>query len=162
MKTTIIFIITILCSMLLTLSVKAQREIRFSYDNSGNMTSRTIYIHTPPAIEATDTDNSPVDTDDENDDTKTGEEKVFEDIIGNQDIKIYPNPTTGKLVVEIPNYINNSKDRIDVIDMQGTLRQRVSPLEASNTIILNSLSAATYIMLIQIDGETTQWKIIKQ
>ena len=161
MKTTILFIITILCSILLTLSVKAQREIRFSYDNSGNMTSRTIYIHTPPAIEAADTDNSPVDTEDEND-TKTEEEKVFKDIIGNQYIKIYPNPTTGKLVVEIPNYINNSKDRIDIVDMQGTLRQRVSPLEASNTIILNSLPAATYIILIQIDGETTQWKIIKQ
>ena len=104
------------------------------------------------------TDNS---TTDNNNDSDT-EDQIFEDIIGNQNIKIYPNPTSGRLVVDIPNYSHNAKDYIDIYDMNGSLKKRISPLSASNTIYIHEYTPATYIMLIHISGETVEWKIIKQ
>lgn len=164
MKKNVLTLLILFCGILLSGGLQAQREIQFLYDNSGNMTSRVIYIPTPPATQ-TENPAEPVDENEETENTDTTEVKkseVFSDQLGNQDIKIYPNPTTGKLVIDIPSYKTNSNDRIDIVDMNGALKQRISPLSSSNTVNLESYPAATYIMLIHINGETTQWKIVKQ
>lgn len=152
----------LLSMFVLSINANAQCEIQFSYDNSGNMTNRVI--PTPPATQA-ENPTDPGDKNNETENTDTTEVKkpeVFIDQLGNQDIKIYPNPTSGKLVVDIPVYKANSNDRIEIIDMQGALKQSFSPLSSSNVIYLNSYPVGTYVMLIHINGETSQWKIVKQ
>lgn len=172
MRKKIFTISVLLCSLLLSGSLLAQREIQFSYDNSGNMTSRVIYFPSiPPSLElvdnstgTSDENHEPGDNNnaDNGSDEKTVDKKIFDDMLGNQQIKIYPNPTMGNLVINIPAYQVNPNDRIDIVDMQGVLKKQILTLSESNTIDISSYPPATYIMLIYIGGETTQWKIIKQ
>lgn len=148
----------LLSMFVLSINANAQHEIQFSYDNSGNMISRVITLPVNQAENSVDQNNETENTDT----TEVKKNEVFSDQLGNHDIKIYPNPTTGKLIVDIPVYKANSNDRIDIVDMQGVLKQRISQLGSSNTIYMNSYPAATYVMIIHINGETIQWKIVKQ
>lgn len=170
-----------MCSLLLTVSLKAQREIQFSYDDAGNMTSRIIYMpaSVPENMEQpnisdypnqTNEINSEVNSDNSNNTDNTeqsdndgvNKQENYFDQLGANQVKIYPNPTKGKLVIDLPAYQGNSNDRIDIVDMQGKLMQRIAPISSSNTIYINDYPPATYIMLIHIGEENTQWKIVKQ
>ena len=167
MKKNVLTLLVLLCGLLLSGSVQAQREIQFSYDNSGNMTSRVIYIPTPPTTPATQAENpaDPVNQNNETDNTDTTEVKkpeVFIDQLGNQDIKFYPNPTQGKLAVEISNYDLNAKGKIQVFDMGGRLVQNISNLSQQLEVDISNEPAGSYIMVIVIGQEKSEWKIIKQ
>jgi len=154
-------ILTILCGLLLAGSTYAQTKISFTYDDAGNMTSRKIIdFSIPPLPEQVNEDSN---NSEENEDNITEfVDEIFNDKLGDQDIVIYPNPTKGKLIVAIPDYEFGTNDRIDVISMQGSLLKRITPLSSSNTVSLTDYANATYILLIQIDGKVTEWKIIKQ
>lgn len=171
MRINILILFVFLYGLQFSHSVKAQKEINFSYDNSGNMISRVIYLP-EKVIEEKDTLTtnsakpdgkiSDQDIDDETEQPEKENIDNYKDQIGSVQIIIYPNPTSGKLIVEIPNYEINSNDRIEIIDMQGVVKHRIYPINSSNTIYMNDYPKAIYAMIIYIGGETTQWKIIKQ
>jgi len=149
MKKLIYILLAVICGMLFSESLKAQREIQFAYDVAGNMTSRTILMP-----QNTTEDNSDLDVAD------VLEE--YTDEIDEHVINLYPNPTKGKLVVEISNYQTNTKDKIVVYNMHGQLLKQISTLSNSNLIDLSSNSSGTYILKIFLGDKSTEWKIIKQ
>lgn len=129
-------------------SLKAQREINFQYDASGNRTERTIYL--PPGNAIDDTQIS------------SNFEELKEDQLAQRDIKIYPNPTRGQLRVDISGIDFNSSDYIAVYSLKGTLIKRLSPVQSSNLINLDSYSSGIYVMIVGLNDETVKWKIVKQ
>ncbi|MBN2777770.1 MAG: T9SS type A sorting domain-containing protein [Bacteroidales bacterium] len=128
-------------------SLNAQRKINFQYDASGNRIERTIYLPTANSI------NQALISD-------FAEFKV--DKIVARDIKIYPNPTKGQLRVDISGLEFSSKDFIAIYSIQGSLLARISPVQSSNYINLESQSPGVYLMVINLDEETVKWKIVKQ
>jgi hypothetical protein len=141
--------------MFVSASLKAQREVHFTYDNAGNMTSRKIIdLSTPEKAENKDNADNTENTNDL--------DNFYEDFLGEQEIKIYPNPTKGKLVVEIPSYQYNSNDKIEIVNIQGSMIMRIQPISTRNTISFQEYANSTYILLMYINGKSTEWKIIKQ
>ena len=129
-------------------NLKAQREINFQYDASGNRTERTIYL--PPDNSVNDSQFS------------FNFAELKEDQLAVRDIKIYPNPTKGQLKVDISGIEFNSSDYIAIYSVKGSLLKRLSPVQTSNLINLDTYSSGIYIMIIGLNDETVKWKIVKQ
>lgn len=161
MKTTI-FLTLLLIVLLGALNpLNAQkREVSFGYDASGNMMNRVIDFKSMDNIAVEEMDSnvnkssmlSPGDN----------EFQIFNDILAGKHIKIYPNPTTGILIVEFINYTPCKESKIEVYGLEGDLKQSLQQLKNSNTLNLSAYAKGTYLMNIYIEGESIQWKIIKK
>ena len=146
----------ILISFLTLVSIKSfAQNVKFTYDAAGNRVERIIVL--PPNTPA----NTPPDsTEFNNKDTK--EEEKFTDEIAEKQISIYPNPTLGNLAVEITNYDLSVNGSIRVFNMGGQLIQNLTTLTERNEVDITNQAAGTYIMVIVIGTEKSEWKIIKQ
>lgn len=77
-------------------------------------------------------------------------------------ITIHPNPTYGKLGVEITGTESLSGASITIYASSGAIVYQDHELEPMNEIDLTSCPNGIYIMIIRLsDGEVSSWKIIK-
>lgn len=76
-------------------------------------------------------------------------------------VGLYPNPTRGQLLIEMPNFILGIT--ASVFDMNGSLVAQL-PLQSSKTILsAEAWPAAQYIIqLSDASGNTSEYKLIKQ
>ncbi len=118
--------------------------IRFVYDAAGNRITREIVMDSR-ATETTEIENI-----------------LFEQI-ATHEIKIYPNPTEGQLKIEIenPENIHNCTFSITEVNSGKLILQEQATLPVTNINISNQ-PTGVYIMIIDIDGEQSSWKIIKK
>ncbi len=78
-------------------------------------------------------------------------------------LELYPNPATSELTVLLTNYKINPAMSIEIIDMQGKLIKRISNLSNENTISINDLSKATYVLsIVDKDKHVISKKFIKE
>jgi hypothetical protein len=127
------------------------QTVSYTYDNAGNMTGRHTITY-PQSLSAKAGQG-------ESESVKAETDLTFE----KQPVKIYPNPTSGFLEVEIPEEPdNNEKIQLLVYDMGGRkildLRQ-----ESPKTIIdLSRYPNGMYILNMKKGNLVSQWKIIKK
>jgi hypothetical protein len=121
---------------------------RFSYNENGNREKR-IYIGT--ALKSASLESS----------TAFDEEKPITENIGFGEIKIYPNPTKGNLIVEIPD-MDVEAIRVMFFNLQGKqlMNRNVSP-NTRTQLNLSSFPSGMYVMKIVAGQESSEWKIIK-
>jgi hypothetical protein len=124
-------------------SIQAQNKISYAYDASGNRTERIIVLATKSAEAKTET--------------------FFTEELAERTIKIYPNPTDGFLKVEIGNTegIKNCTITINAMNTGKQVKKVKATLPVTDIDISNQ-PFGVYIMLIDIDGEYTSWKIMKK
>ena len=121
---------------------------KFSYDDSGNREQR-IYIGT--ALKSASFENS----------TAFNEEKPITEDLGFGEIKIYPNPTKGNLIVEIPDF-EADKISILVFNLQGKeILNKIGSPNSRNQVNLYNLPSGMYVLKIVAGQESSEWKIIK-
>ncbi len=141
------------------------QSISYDYDLAGNRTARKVIPPDPPAQAQSTFDTTQV--------YNTGGEKgpvtemktepeVYEDLLAEKQLKIYPNPTRGKLAIEIVNYNFNDNGTIQVFDMGGRLIQNITNLSQSMEVDITNQPAGSYIMIIVIGNEKSEWTVIKQ
>jgi len=146
-------------------------KIEYEYDKSGNRTCRkTVYLSPPKAPAAPPEDptitnfskdeleclsefNSPIDY---------SSLSLFVENIDQVEIKIYPNPTTEKIFLEIGGWADLQKGVFKLYSLTGQLLQERSVHSVTTEISLNGMSAGTYILKVRINDSTEEWKIIKQ
>ena len=123
---------------------ESSKYISFSYDASGNRTSRTIEFEA----------------------LKTGrideQTEPFEEQTDEGTIAIYPNPTEGKLAVKLSDFESIENSRIQLFNVSGKLVFNKFNLSNTNTIDLSGHSSGTYIMKIKVGESIHEWKIIKK
>ena len=75
------------------------------------------------------------------------------------EIKIYPNPATGIIRMDIP----NSKDKVEytLVDLTGRTRMQGTFTDAQSTLDISSLEAGMYIILVRGKQINATSKIIK-
>ncbi len=131
-----------------TLSQTTHYHYRFSYDSSGNREKR-IYIGTE--LKSATIEGS----------TAFKKEEPLIDKVGFGEIKIYPNPTKGNLVVEIPD-LEAEAIRLLIFNLQGKqlVNKNVSP-NTRTQLNMNSFLSGMYIMKVVAGKESSDWKIIK-
>jgi uncharacterized delta-60 repeat protein len=74
------------------------------------------------------------------------------------EIKIYPNPTTDKVTVQLQSYDNT---KTTIYDLNGRLIQEINITEGQNTIDISTLEKGIYILSITNGKENYNKRIIK-
>ncbi|MBD8348454.1 leucine-rich repeat protein [Dysgonomonas sp. HGC4] len=122
-------------------SDKDANQILFTYDPAGNRIKREIILAN----------------------TRSAEQPVsFIDIVDNQKVVIYPNPTRGALTVEVSGTVPGKSDIIQIYNMQGHLIKHQSMENIRTSLDISAQPKGVYLMKIIINQKATTWKIIKE
>ena len=125
-------------------TLHAQDKVKYGYDAAGNRISRTIVL--APRSAPIEEEQPVVHT------------EVFSDIL----LKIYPNPTTGLLKVEISNLPEGQTAEIFLYSMSGKLISSFKNISNTVSINISNQPAGIYVMNIIAGNYRTEWKIIKK
>jgi hypothetical protein len=148
--------------------IAQQLEGRYEYDASGNRTSRkTIVLEEPQFAPAAPQDSALAANELESLTTLMTQElatepEYFVEKIAQVEIKIYPNPTTEKITLEIPAWENLQTGNFKLFSLTGQLLQEQSVYSTTTSVSLAGLPKGTYILKVYINNRTEDWKIIKQ
>lgn len=125
-----------------------QPTVSFTYDNSGNRTSRSFIMlkSTSPSFEA-QTDSL---------------EESFSEKLGDYDILIYPNPVESELTIEIRELDEYVDASATLFDQSGRLIMIREITPGHNKLDLSFLSAGTYYMVIRAGGNESRWTLVKE
>ncbi len=144
-----------------------KRTIKFAYDDSGNRISRTlgtiiVSTSTTASAETSVSAKAAIASTSTTDSTKT-QPRVMETAINEEVIvKIYPNPTKGKIQLDVVGITNWENSAYQIYDSNGIVIRQASSVSATQQIDLLDASNGIYILCLSIDGKQYQWKIIKQ
>lgn len=129
-------------------AVLSAQTVHFVYDNAGNRTARYIDM-------SYDRDGGVVNEEDES-------RREINDSLASNHIHIYPNPTDGHLSVRIDSLKKDQSAYALLIDTYG--KNIVYQYADKNdvTIDFSDRDPGIYILRIEIDNLSTEWKIIKK
>jgi len=151
MKQTLIYLI-----LAIPLFCMAQTNLPryYDYDAAGNRVLRTtIPMNLAPlapqdSVGAHSLENSEI--------------EFFVETIAQVEIKIYPNPTTEKVTLEISRWEELQSGIFKLYSLSGQLLQEHPIHSATTAISLADLPKGAYFLKVHINSSTENWKIIKQ
>ncbi|MDD6209888.1 MAG: T9SS type A sorting domain-containing protein [Bacteroidales bacterium] len=119
-------------------------KIAFTYDADGNMESRKVVPLTNARSAAPE------------------EELQSESSqLGEQTITIYPNPTKGRIALEVYPLDTEVKNSYSLMDLSGKLLEQGN-IENQITDIHIEGGTGIYLLDVHLGKEVSRWKIIKQ
>lgn len=132
--------------MLVALTTKAQQQLSYAYDAAGNRTNRTIVLGTRSAGVGTNQTDS----------------VFFEEMLAEKQIKIYPNPVEFELTISIAGYEPSMQGEYSLFNLAGSMMARRKITGETTRVDMSLYTRGTYILNIQLKGQPSSWKIIKQ
>jgi len=145
MKANRLILIAIL--VVATLPLNAQDKITYVYDQSGNRTEKVLTIGGQKKSQASD---------EESENREEIEEKI-----GDATIKLYPNPTAGRITIASDQVENYSSMRIKVFDQSSRLILIQEVQNYPVDLDLTKHPSGTYFLLIEFKKNISRWKVIK-
>jgi hypothetical protein len=150
----------------------AQRAltVEYDYDASGNRILRKT-LNLPSFAPPSPTDSTFVTSDNSDEllSQKSLHSSNFADTpeyytekVSQTEIKIYPNPTTEKVTLEISGWENLQTGVFKLYSLSGQLLQEQAVHSLTTTISLANLPKGAYILNVQINDRVDDWKVIKQ
>jgi len=128
----------------------------YDYDAAGNrIYCKIITLRSCPATDTADSTTADASE-------LVFEEEYYTEKIAQTEIRIYPNPTTENVTLEITGWETLHTGIFKLLSLNGQLLQEQSVHSPATTVSLAGLSKGTYILKIYINGHTEDWKIIKQ
>ena len=88
-------------------------------------------------------------------------EPYFLETLSQTAIKIYPNPTTEKVTMEISGWETLQTGIFKLYSLTGQLLQEQPVHSLTTTISLSNLPKGAYILKVYINDQTEDWRIIK-
>ena len=151
-------------------------RIRFSYDASGNMTGREFIAPTPPKSPQNDddTENSIADnagssmlksawSGSGNTGASVTDFPVLNDFISEIKINVYPNPTRGKVQVDIEGIKIPANASIYIYNAMGAKLRQMSGISTTNELDISEQPAGLYVVRVILGQDNVQvFKIIKE
>lgn len=148
-KITLVFLL-----LFVTLSCLAQGNLprTYDYDNAGNRILRTTVRLRQEA--AVDSDTNFADM------SNSKQEPYYEEIVGENYVKVYPNPTKGQVTLQFNKPVKTGRYRLS--NMSGKLVLDGAITTSFFTLDLSRYKDGVYLITLSLDGKTDTWKIIKQ
>lgn len=147
--------------ILISFGTSAQSKLIFSYDTSGNQNQRFYCAAEPcnPPSPTTRVTAPSIKTEDAEKYNATENE-----FIENGSLRIFPNPTTDKVIISFNNSLTDYFNQLKVYNMYSTLIRQIKIEKNSSRIEfdLSDKSAGLYLFVFEkADGSTIIEKIIK-
>jgi len=156
MKRFSLFFFCVLLVLLPCLVIGSQ-PTTFTYDESGNRTSRnTIRLST------FDEENVSVMSAMEMPENNEVLEHFYTDRLNESDVIIFPNPTRGALAVEILNMNPDVAHQITVLSVRGLVVFQKNNITNFTEIDLSAQPRGVYLLRISAQDRFITWKIIKE
>jgi hypothetical protein len=150
-KAFIFFMILFCCSVWANSAISQTTQVMYSYDATGNRTGRTILFSSSFSEREVVAE-----------ETKEGIIPL-EDILGDQLVLIYPNPTKGHLKVEFKDYFpSKSEINVSLFRNNGELIIRKDLDGPIIDLDLTMQPNGMYLLVISDGKANNTWKIIKQ
>ena len=143
----------------------AQRQlvIGYDYDAAGNRVLRKILNLTPrdtsQQVVAFPPDSTELQV--TNGELQVTSDNFFVENIAQVEIKIYPNPTTEKITLEISNMEILQKGVFKLFTLNGQLLQEKPVYSAATEVSLAGYAKGVYILKVNVNDRTENWKVIK-
>ena len=155
MKINRIVILLLCCARIFTFNAQ-NANTSFQYDDSGNcvVKYKTIVLPTLRSAEA----------EEETEDTTTPTEIETPtiDILGESEIRIYPNPTKGQLRIEWIGEFPDVAPQAILSDMNGRYLQIMEITNSDYSLDLSAYPQAIYLLRVRTGEIYRDFKIIKQ
>jgi len=121
------------------------QNISYDYDFAGNRISRKVVPLPPQGAKKQVTDSV-----------------VVEDILGERNILVYPNPTKGALGVEITGGDWDEDIRLILYSGQGVMLYNANAQQGVNPVDMTAYPKGWYILRIQAGEKRKEFKVIKE
>lgn len=125
-----------------------QRE--YSYDASGNRICRKVLV-----ISANTLRNL-------RQQTEETSANYFQEQVCSYSCKIYPNPTSGQIQLDIEDMTEPFQGIADLYNSNGVLLRNFRISESHNIFDLSDFPPGMYILRLNINKKNEEWKIIKR
>jgi YD repeat-containing protein len=125
------------------------RTITFTFDATGNRTTRTITLSSKKA---------PADSTLQ----QNQAQQQFTDELGELKLSLSPNPTKGLINLRFQNVTERMQARVDVYDLAGRLVFSKTNITAVSEIDLSSAPHGIYILKINAGGKVSEWRVVKE
>jgi len=136
----------------------AQLPRVYEYDDAGNrIVRKTVTLNPAPPAPPDSTET----TLDSQMSLESLEPEYFVENIAQTEIKVYPNPTTEQVTLEIAGWETLQNGNFKLFSLTGQLLQEHPVHSLTTTISLATLPRGAYILKVHISGKTENWKIIK-
>ncbi len=143
-----VFFSFVLC-FLFSVNIRAQSPVYYTYDDNGNRLTRSITLKKSAVAEDSVYADEP-------------EKEIFKEEIGETQIRIYPNPTQGELVVEVTGLSPEIPVEYSVYSTTGTVLKKHKIPEHQFNIDFRAYPGGIYVLKLSLDGKVSEWKIIKE
>jgi len=146
-------------------------SIVYEYDNAGNRVRRKVVTLNPPdelppaptppdSLQVTSYELQEVASPASFVSPELTTPDYFVETIAQVEMKIYPNPITENITLQISNMETLQKGILQLFTLNGQLLQTRLLSEAEVIVSLAGLAKGTYILKVQINEITEDWKII--
>jgi len=150
------YFLLVISSLVIYILPAQNYKVSYGYDASGGRTSRKIEIVLPQSRSLFEDTEQPVQEDD----------LVSSEVVEVNEVKIYPNPTKGSLVIDLTSSVfdiqETSAPEIVLYDASGRQLQSQRAEVSSFQLDLSSYSPGWYILIIRGGIERQEYKIIKE
>ncbi len=93
---------------------------------------------------------------------KQKKQDSYSDLLSKKNIRIYPNPTSGILRIEVMGFAENDECTLTLYSTAGQLIERTQLTSSVGTLNISSRQNGVYLMTICLNGNESSWKIIKK
>lgn len=86
----------------------------------------------------------------------------LEDYIGEQNLKIYPNPTRGEMALEFVNFPEDKSLNLSLLDNSGKTVLKEKVQDSLYVLDINHFPAGNYLLRLELDNVHKVYQIVKQ
>jgi len=156
----------LLCFAISYVGMAQTLRVEYDYDLSGNRIKCKV-INLTPAAPPMPPEDSLRWTSEQVDEGTGGqvneaEEVFFVEKVAQTEIKIYPNPTTEKITLEISGWQELQTGVFKLYSPNGQLLKEQPVHSLSTEVSLAGFAKGVYFLNVNINNQTESWKIIKQ
>lgn len=140
---------TILILLFVTVATNTAtaQNVSYTYDAAGNRIKREIVMRRNGAPTRG---------------AKGETEEVYSEMLSKKQVRIYPNPTSGLLKVEVLNVGNEESCTLRLFNSVGTQLISTTTASTASTLDISNQPNGIYVLHIAIGKEESTWKIIKK